>query len=182
MIAVRHLNSNPEIAELPNIHPHGLHRGPTSHLPSCRPGGVHFTHHPTAPKQVLDILRKTPTAQNISPGIRASHKTFTISCSPPCSLSDFRTLTHTDKEKSQTPPPTHTRPPSPQLLLGDIHWSRECTLAVCREQPCITMRQPRGQQERPSALHWAEPLCPSKRVSPGWFRVLLHNLYHSIYC
>lgn len=112
MIAVRHLNSNPEIAELPNIHPHGLHRGPTSHLPSCRPGGVHFTHHPTAPKQVLDILRKTPTAQNISPGIRASHKTFTISCSPPCSLSDFRTLTHTDKEKSQTPPHTHTHTPT----------------------------------------------------------------------
>lgn len=60
-IAVRHLNSDPEIAK-PTQYPytipvHFLRRRPTS-LPCCRPAGVHFTHQPAAPTQVLDIQRK----------------------------------------------------------------------------------------------------------------------------
>lgn len=44
---------------------------------------VHFTHHPAAPAQVLDILRKTPTAQNIS---HITHKPFAISFPPSLSF------------------------------------------------------------------------------------------------
>lgn len=116
-IAVRHLNGDPEIAgptQYPPTPPeHIPHGGPTSRLsfPNRRPGGEHFTHHLSAPAQVLDMPRKN------------SHGTKTFSphlASPPPptisrSLSPAFTHSHTRRGREGDQNHTSHAHPSPQL-------------------------------------------------------------------
>lgn len=126
---------------------------------------VECTSHVTPPLQhrCLTSWRKLP-----------QHKTFPLASvlhiNPSLALV-LSLSTHSDRSK-----PHLLRPPSQQLLPGDMHWSRECTqnIAICRERPCSTMRQPRGQRERPTALHHTEHPSPPNRLHLGGL-ILFHN-------
>lgn len=83
-------------------------------------------------------------------------------------------LSHTNTHRQRSKPHL-LRPPSPQLLPGDVLRSHGWTAyrAIHREHPCSTMWQPRGQRKNPTASHCNEHQPPSKLASPGRFYCLL---------
>lgn len=175
MIAIRHLNSDPEIAEPPSILPHS-DTNPTkgSRMTRSQPSTWWSTLH-TSP-----LCSNTgawhPEENSHSRKHFPWHPRFTqtllyLLFSP----SVFHTLTLTDRERSK---PHLRRPPSPQLLPGDVLRSHEWTAyrAIHREHPCSTMWQPRGQRKNPAASHCNEHQPPSKLASPGRFYCLLWSM------
>lgn len=84
--------------------------------------------HLCAQTQVLDTRRKTPTAQNVSPGTGALHKPSTTSSSS----SVFRMPTHRSRQRSDSHLPRHF----PQLQPRAICRAQEAGPRVPGGRPC----------------------------------------------
>lgn len=173
--AFKQWSRNSRTTQYPPTSPYTSHIGVQHHtFPAV--DLVECTSHITPPLQhrCLTSWRKLPQYKTF-PLASVLHINPSLSLVPSFSLPLCLSHTNTHRQREiKTTPPT---PTSPQLLPGDTRWSLECTqnIAICRERPCSTMRQPRGQQERPAALHRAEHPSPSKLASPGRFYLLSYS-------
>lgn len=103
------------------------HRVPTAHLPSASDlVESNLEPHLRAQTQVLDRLRKDPTAQNISPGSGASHKPSATSCF-------VRGLSHANTQRQteiKSTPPTPFSIATTQRYLPSAGGSAVCAGGV----------------------------------------------------
>lgn len=161
------------------------HRGPASRLsfPNSRPGGEHFTHHLSAPAQVLDIPRKNShDTKTFSPHLASTPRTTSPNPPTPHYLpfpfAGVHTLTHTPRERGRSKPHL-PRPPlstatTPAIRSTVKRRQRRTPVrghAAPGDNPEGSGRVPRLHAAPSSGLLPKNPASQGRFYFPPWSRI-----------